>query len=78
MAEEVKKPFDPVPGKVYRKRGGGEYICVTPLHMPYPAGEARMRNLKTGWTFRAMGVVLYEDGTIEWDYSRGGYLDLPQ
>lgn len=78
MGEAVTKPLDPVPGEVYRNRGGGEFICATPLHMPYPAGEARMRNIKTGWTFRAVGVVQYEDGSIEWDYSRGGWLELPQ
>ena len=78
MAEGAMKPFDPVPGKVYRRCSGGEYICVTPVHIPYPAGEARLRNIKTGWTFRAMGVVQYENGTIDWDYYRGGYLDVPQ
>ena len=34
---------------------------------------ARMINTKTGWTLTAHGLVQYEDGTIEWDYSTGGY-----
>ena len=78
MAESVTKPFDPVPGKVYRNRYGGIFACVSHPNLPYSPGVARMRNVKTGWTFRAVGIVLYEDGTIEWDYSTGGYFDLPQ
>lgn len=62
-------------GRVYRNRGGGEYMCVTPTWLDYPAGEARMRNVKPGWTFRAHGIQMYPDGTIEWDYSSGGYSD---
>lgn len=60
-------------GKVYRNRGGGEFRCVTPQHLPYDRGEERLENVKTGWTFRAHGVTKYPDGIIEWDYSTGGY-----
>lgn len=62
-------------GEVYHNRGGGDFRCVTPPWMQYPAGEGRMQNVKTGWTFRAHGIVQYADGTIEWDYSTRGYFD---
>lgn len=62
-------------GEVYRNRGGGEYRCVTPGWLPYETGEERMQNVKTGWTFWAHGVVQYPDGSIEWDYSTGGYFE---
>ena len=29
-------------------------------------------NIASGWTLSAHGIVRYEDGTIEWDYSKGG------
>lgn len=63
------------PGRVYRNRNGKDYRCITPGYLPYREGEARMQNINTGWTFRAHGVQMYEDGTIEWDYSTGGYFD---
>ena len=62
-------------GEVYNNRGGEEYRCVTPQWLPYPVGEERMQNVKTGWTFRAHGIVQYQDGSIEWDYSTGGYFE---
>ena len=60
-------------GQVYTLRSGGEYKCLTPMWLPYPAGEERLQNIMTGWTFRAYGVTVHPDGTIEWDYSAGGY-----
>ena len=71
----ARKLFNPVYGQVYENAGGGKFQCVTPpdLAFGYPDGEARMMNVLTGWTFRAVGIVQYEDGTIEWDYSSGGY-----
>lgn len=63
------------PGEVYRNRNGKDYRCMTLTCLPYKEGEERMQNVKTGWTFRAHGVQTYEDGTIEWDYSTGGYFD---
>ena len=62
-------------GKVYHNRGGGDFCCTTPHFMGYPDGVERMTNVKTGWTFRAHGIVQYEDGSIEWDYSTGGYFE---
>ena len=71
----ARKLFNPVYGEIYQNRGGGYYRCITPpyLKFDYPDGEARMMNVQTGWTIRVAGIVQYEDGTIEWDYSHGGY-----
>ena len=75
MAEEVRRNVVLETGKVYRNRGGGEFRCISPRYLPYAKGEARMENVKTGWTFLAHGVQMYPDGTIEWDYSSGGYFN---
>lgn len=73
MEETVRRNVVLETGKVYRNRGGGEFRCVTPGYLPIEKGNARMQNVKTGWTFLAHGVQMYEDGSIEWDYSTGGY-----
>lgn len=31
-----------------------------------------MENVRTGWIFWAHVITMYEDGTIEWDYSTVG------
>lgn len=60
---------------IYRNRNGKDYICITPSYLPCKEGEEKMRNMETGWTFRAHGIILYDDGTIEWDYSTGGHFE---
>lgn len=62
------KRFTPEQGKVYKNKGGGEYLCIRNLN-----GDAIMRNVVSGWTLRANGVMRYEDGTIEWNYSTEGH-----
>lgn len=61
-------PFFPTEGTIYRNAGGGEYRC---LHAE--GSRAIMSNVKSGWTFIANGCRIYFDGSIEWDYSTGGY-----
>lgn len=63
------------PGRVYRNRNGKDYRCITPSYLPCRDGEEKMQNVETGWTFRAHGITIYEDGTIEWDCSSGGYFE---
>lgn len=63
-------------GKVYKNSNGELFRCVTPQFLPgYGGGEERLRNAKTGWTFRAHGVRILPDGTIDWDYTTGGYFE---
>ncbi len=62
------KRITPEQGKTYKNRGGGEYLCIRGLD-----GGALMRNVASGWTFWANGVMQYEDGSIEWLYSTDGH-----
>ena len=62
------QPFAPTRGGVYENAGGGRYLCES---CSSPA-SAWMINVASGWSFTAKGIVRYEDGTIEWDYSTGG------
>lgn len=68
------KRFKPVTGTVYTNKGGGTFLCddVWENDTPSLSYYARMTNTKSGWTFIAHGLVQYEDGAIEWDYSTGG------
>ena len=76
------QPLTPTVGQVYVNRGGGRYLCralVTDHGTQYfnAAGcssstIAVFRNVKSGWTFTAKGVIQYVDGTIEWDHSSDG------
>lgn len=56
------------PGKVYTNKGGGEFLCEKVL-----SDGAIMTNVKSGWCSEAHTITMYDDGTIEWDYSTGGY-----
>lgn len=79
------RPLAPTVGRVYVNRGGGRYLCralVTEYGMMYfnPAGgssstAAMFRNVKSGWTFTAKGIIQYVDGTIEWDHSSDGHFE---
>ena len=67
--------FAPVEGEVYENAGGGSYYCKRGGSWD----SALMVNTVSGWTFTACGIVRYEDGTIEWDYSTGGHFEkLPE
>lgn len=55
-------------GKIYQNRNGKLYLCKN------IAGEnATMERTTDHWTLVAHGIRLYEDGTIEWNYSTGGH-----
>lgn len=64
----TRKPFAPERGAVYENAGGGRYTCVS--GSPY-AHAAVMRSAG-GWQFLAIGLGVYPDGKIDWDYSIGG------
>ena len=77
------RPLVPAFGQVYRNRGGGEYRCIdrTPMtgttYYNASGGSsdtmALFRNVESGWTFFAKGIIHYIDGTIEWDHSSDGH-----
>lgn len=56
-------------GQTYRNRNGSDYLCRQTL--PYGDGTI-LERATDGWTLNAHGITLYDDGTIEWDYSTGG------
>lgn len=60
--------FEAVPGETYENAGGGRFLCTDSWD-----GNAIMVNVVSGWKCTAHGLVRYEDGTIEWDYSTGGF-----
>lgn len=76
------KPLAPTVGQVYVNRGGGRYHCLalvteygTVYHNPLGGSSSTagvFRNVKSGWTFTAKGIIQYVDGTIEWDHSCDG------
>lgn len=64
-------------GKEYILHSVGSYetrfVCVRRWYSDeYSAHNAVMRNILSGWTFTAHGVNMYEDGTIDWDFSTNG------
>ena len=72
--EKRQKPrkFVPSIDRVYENAGGGSYRCQGPIG---DSCDAWMQNTASGWTLLAHGIVRYEDGTIEWDWSTRGHFE---
>lgn len=69
-----RKPFTPQPGAEYKIRSGGAYVCIgTPD--PEHGDAVLMRSTASGWTFYAHGIGIYDDGSIDWNYSTGGHFE---
>ena len=67
------KPFVPTKGEVYTNANGMKYLCEADGHLNEDGRTvAWLVNIKTGWSLTAKGIVRYEDGSIEWDYSTDG------
>ena len=45
-------------------------ILTDDYYSPY---SAVVRSTITGWTMMVHGTNIYEDGTIDWDFSTNGY-----
>lgn len=56
-------------GRTYTNRNGNEYLCIGHA---YNGDGSIMERTKDSWTLTAHGITVYNDGTIEWDYSTGG------
>ena len=67
------KPFTPREGTIYENAGGGRYLCTR--SWDEDTWTARFMNTASGWELVAHGIVRYEDGTIEWDYSTEGHFE---
>lgn len=76
------RPLVPTAGQIYTNRGGGKFRCLSagtgygPVYFNAAgcASDASgvFRNVKSGWTFTAKGIIQYADGTVEWDHSTDG------
>ena len=63
-------------GMVYRLHGEkSQFECLHQLYGSFysPQHTYRLFNVKSGWSFIAHGVNMYEDGSIDWDFSTDGY-----
>ncbi len=67
-----RKPFTPQPGTGYKNQGGGIFDCIDTTEQ---SDVFIMRNRVSGWTFNAHGVGIYEDNSIDWNYSTGGHFE---
>lgn len=65
------KYFKPETGKTYRNKNGFLYRCLSADSID----GLMQRCTKDRWTFTAYGCQMYEDGTIEWERSTGGYFE---
>lgn len=59
----------PIEGHVYTNAGGGQYVCTRSHDNSI---DAWFMNIASGWELLAHGLIQYEDGTIEWDWSTDG------
>lgn len=71
MERMKREKFTPKVGEIYRNQGGGTFRCL--WASGDRLGEAQMQNIASGWTLDAHGCGIYEDGTMDWDYSTGGH-----
>lgn len=75
---EKGKPYKPVPGKIYKNEGGGEYLCIRIGGEPSQE-KAWFQNIRSGWRCLCSDVRKYSDGTIDWAYSKlGEFAPLPE
>ncbi len=73
----------PVVGQVYANRNGGEFQCIGDTSYFDSLGNLKMivpqehcglfERVSDGWRLFAHGVLQYEDGTVEWNYSTNGH-----
>ena len=69
-----KKYFIPVVNDIYTNRNGSQYRCTDRVTGIRPCEtRAYFTRLSDGWSLTAHGPQIYDDGTIEWNYSTGGY-----
>ena len=69
--------FVPQVGQVYQNRNDRSYLCLSVEKRPLLNDTtAQMRRTSDGWTLTAHGLIRYENGTIEWNYSIS-FGDLP-
>lgn len=68
-----RKYFVPKVNDIYRNRNGQVYRCTNVVGNGNAETIAYFTRLSDGWSLAAHGPQIYEDETIEWDYSTGGH-----
>jgi len=67
----TRKSFTPGIGEVYVLYGGkGQKYRVLGIE---GIATANLQGVVSKYTFTAHGIGRYDDGSIDWDYSSGGY-----
>ena len=66
-----KHYFVPVINRIYTNRNDRQYRCTGVVEGSRP--WETVDGLSDGWSLMAHGPQIYEDGTIEWNYSTGGH-----
>lgn len=60
-----------------RKRGALNEHCLECIRLihddPYSKYTALVRSTISGWTMVVHGTNIYEDGSIDWDFSTNGF-----
>ena len=62
-------------GSLYKLHDRGEKVLECIRTVPddgYSPYTAVVRSTITGWTMKVHGTNMYEDGSIDWDYSTDG------
>ena len=76
VEDRGEKPAILQAGQIYRNRGGETmYRCLDSKENENRDRERKvavLQTVKTRWTFDAIGVVMFPDGTMEWDHSQNG------
>ena len=64
-------------GSLYKLHDHDGERCIECIRQitddPYSRHSAYVRSTKTGWTMLVHGTNIYEDGSIEWDFSTNGH-----
>ena len=71
----TRTKFFPIKGSIYQNKGGGTFICLSDAVDTFIGSQADMINAASGWRFDAHGIGIYDDGTIDWDFSLLGRFD---
>lgn len=66
----IRTKFTPVVGETYKNRCGSTFICRSEAGHDF---TAVMENTVSHWILMAHGCGIYEDGTMDWDYSTNGH-----
>ena len=66
---DEREYFTPIAGTTYDHRCAGRFRCLYVIG----AAEAIFENVRSGWTFKAHGIVIYPRGAIDWYFSTDGH-----